>query len=490
MAEFRVNQRLFGVALGIVLAASQLFTYSVLAVGVALIFSPLLVGAVNFRQKRQVNYISWLITMLALGIIGLPFLGLSTYFDLTTHLRLGWHWLDFFTNNRRLMVPVLGLGCGLLTLASLIWVKRLGEFSPQTLAKRYLTGALLVVSGQLSLSFLLIKLGQVEDSLAYLTLLASAAWVLHLGLAYLFYSFLLTGHLVRLRLGKLGLLGIVCALSLVGWQTRTYLSQPLARGVKVIAHRGVNQDNALGNSTLALQKTKREVKPNLVEMDVQATKDRKFIVSHDEDLKQLTGKALVVDQSNLKQLTGLRERQDGKQAKLVSFATYLSEAKRLDQPLLVELKVPNKNYRQTNSGQEFGQAFANELAARDQVHSMSLRALWQLKAVSPRTSVGYVLPINMWGLVFGPLDFYSVEQNTLTRSLVWQLHHRHQQVYVWTVNRPADIRRVLAKGADGIISDDSSQVKRELKRLRNDKKSLRLAKFRVILNEFGYGLRI
>ena len=488
MAEFRVNQRLFGVALGIVLVASQLFTYSVLAVGVALIFSPLLVGAVNFRQKRQVNYISWLITMLALGIIGLPFLGLSTYFDLTTHLRLGWHWLDFFTNNRRLMVPVLGLGCGLLTLASLIWVKRLGEFSPQTLAKRYLTGALLVVSGQLSLSFLLIKLGQVEDSLAYLTLLASAAWVLHLGLVYLFYSFLLTGHLVRLRLGKLGLLGIVCALSLVGWQTRTYLSQPLTRGIKVIAHRGVNQDNALGNSTLALQKTKREVKPNLVEMDVQATKDRKFIVSHDEDLKQW--KALVVDQSNLKQLTGLRERQAGKQAKLVSFTTYLSEAKRLDQPLLVELKVPNKNYRQTNSGQEFGQTFANELAARDQVHSMSLRALWQLKAVSPRTSVGYVLPINMWGLVLGPLDFYSVEQNTLTRSLVWQLHHQHQQVYVWTVNRPADIRRVLAKGADGIISDDSSQVKRELKRLRNDKKSLRLAKFRVILNEFGYGLRI
>ena len=258
----------------------------------------------------------------------------------------------------------------------------------------------------------------------------------------------------------------------------------------MIAHRGVNQDNALGNSTLALQKTKREVKPNLVEMDVQATKDRKFIVSHDEDLKQLTGKALVVDQSNLKQLTGLRERQDGKQAKLVSFATYLSEAKRLDQPLLVELKVPNKNYRQTNNGQEFGQTFANELAARDQVHSMSLRALWQLKAVSPRTSVGYVLPINMWGLVFGPLDFYSVEQNTLTRSLVWQLHHRHQQVYVWTVNRPADIKRVLAKGADGIISDDSSQVKRELKSLQNDKKSLRLAKFRVILNEFGYGLRI
>ena len=77
MAEFRVNQRLFGVALGIVLVASQLFTYSVLAVGIALIFSPLLVGAVNFRQKRQVNYISWLITMLALGIIGLPFLGLS-----------------------------------------------------------------------------------------------------------------------------------------------------------------------------------------------------------------------------------------------------------------------------------------------------------------------------------------------------------------------------------------------------------------------------
>ncbi len=61
---------------------------------------------------------------------------------------------------------------------------------------------------------------------------------------------------------------------------------------------------------------------------------------------------------------------------------------------------------------------------------------------------------------------------------------------MWTVNRPADIKRVLAKGADGIISDDSSQVKREIKRLRNDKKSLRLAKFRVILNEFGYGLRI
>jgi len=43
--------------------------------------------------------------------------------------------------------------------------------------------------------------------------------------------------------------------------------------------------------------------------------------------------------------------------------------------------------------------------------------------------------------------------NTVTRPLVNTFHKAHLTVFVYTVNRPADITKMKTFGVDGIISD-------------------------------------
>lgn len=55
-----------------------------------------------------------------------------------------------------------------------------------------------------------------------------------------------------------------------------------------IAHRGVNQKNGVPNTLESLKKTIK-YHPDYIEMDVHMTKDNKFIVLHDNNLKKLAG---------------------------------------------------------------------------------------------------------------------------------------------------------------------------------------------------------
>jgi glycerophosphoryl diester phosphodiesterase len=41
----------------------------------------------------------------------------------------------------------------------------------------------------------------------------------------------------------------------------------------------------------------------------------------------------------------------------------------------------------------------------------------------------------------------------LSRRLVEAAHRHGVEVHVWTVNDPADMRRLLAQGVDGIVTD-------------------------------------
>lgn len=54
----------------------------------------------------------------------------------------------------------------------------------------------------------------------------------------------------------------------------------------IISHRGVDAKNGVQNTIPALRKT-AQAKPNYIEIDIQETKDHKFVVMHDENLKQL-----------------------------------------------------------------------------------------------------------------------------------------------------------------------------------------------------------
>lgn len=68
---------------------------------------------------------------------------------------------------------------------------------------------------------------------------------------------------------------------------------------------------------------------------------------------------------------------------------------------------------------------------------------------------------NLDRLTFAP-TIYSPYFMLVNEAVLLELHEQGIKLVVWTVNEPADIRRMLDLGVDGIISDHPDRVMREL----------------------------
>ncbi|MFC6808306.1 glycerophosphodiester phosphodiesterase family protein [Lactococcus lactis subsp. hordniae] len=80
-------------------------------------------------------------------------------------------------------------------------------------------------------------------------------------------------------------------------------------------------------------------KPDYVEMDIQETKDHQFVVFHDPTLKDLAGIDTPPQKLTLAELTNTVFSENGKKALIPSFDDYLAAAEKVNQKLLVEIKV-------------------------------------------------------------------------------------------------------------------------------------------------------
>ncbi len=78
-------------------------------------------------------------------------------------------------------------------------------------------------------------------------------------------------------------------------------------------------------------------------MDVQETKDGHFVVMHDANLRHLTGVNGTPQDLTLKELTNLTVTENGVQAPVCSFDSYLEKAHKLNQKLLIEIKTSKKD---------------------------------------------------------------------------------------------------------------------------------------------------
>lgn len=228
----------------------------------------------------------------------------------------------------------------------------------------------------------------------------------------------------------------------------------------VISHRGVDGKNGVQNTLPALDKTTHATKPAYVELDIQETADRRFVVSHDENLRKLAHKNLVIADNSLEQLTQVKLKENGHVAYVTSFDSYLKQAQKLKQPLLVELKINQ------GTGKKFGEYFCElygkKLAKKDAVHSMDLAAINELKHRLPKMQAGYILPFNLFSLAENKADFYSLEYKTATKNFIQTAHANGKKVYLWTINSPKQALMAWVLGADGVITDEPSKIEKSL----------------------------
>ena len=250
------------------------------------------------------------------------------------------------------------------------------------------------------------------------------------------------------------------------------------KNIKTIAHRGYVA-KGVENSIEALEGA-AEVGADYVEFDIILTKDNKFVVMHDFNLKRLVGLNKRVQDMNFDEVVGLTIKQGDFSSKIPSLEEFVNKAKELNINLVIELKphgAEPPNYIDILIDEVKRLKLENY-----KFMSLNSKVMEELETKVPNLETGYVIPLQFGNFHHSNVDFFVIEDFSYRDHLVEQARKENKQVFVWTINNPALITKYLQSPADGIITDEPELIKEEKDILENHysyfDKILRLVNFR------------
>jgi glycerophosphoryl diester phosphodiesterase len=254
---------------------------------------------------------------------------------------------------------------------------------------------------------------------------------------------------------------------LVGWpKVPNYLRPSSDEGemgtkaIWTIAHRGAS--GHAPENTMAAFRRAVELGATFMETDLQITRDAQVIAIHDFTLDRTTSGKGQVHLLTLEQIRALDAGAwfgDGKGKsfsgeRVPSLKEILNFAKEHDVIFYLEIK----------SGAAWGVEHAVVAALRDQ--NASARVVILSFDPSTLDSVHRLDPTMMTGLLCEHPSNDLVERTVragarqlaaagdlITPAVIEKAHHAGLQVVAWTINEPEQIRRLIAAGVDGIITD-------------------------------------
>ncbi|GAA2891212.1 glycerophosphodiester phosphodiesterase family protein [Microbacterium esteraromaticum] len=234
---------------------------------------------------------------------------------------------------------------------------------------------------------------------------------------------------------------------------------------RVLAHRGLTsangEDSSVWENTAAAFATAHAAGAEYIETDCQVTADGDVVLFHDDTLARLTGDPRPVASVRTKELERLFAEHGG----LLTVADALDVFP--DVRFNIDVKTPA-------AAGPLGPALAPH-ADRVLVTSFSdrnrLAALASTERagaeIRPATSGGRSVIARLRALsavrlsparVLRDIDAVQIPEvhgrlRLFTPSLLRAAHRHGVEVHVWTVNDPADMTRLIAAGADGVVTD-------------------------------------
>ena len=250
------------------------------------------------------------------------------------------------------------------------------------------------------------------------------------------------------------------------------------KNIETIAHRGYVA-KGVENSIEALEGAAK-AGADYVEFDIILTKDNKFIVMHDYNLKRLAGINKRVQDMNFDEIVGLQIKQGDYTSKIPSLEEFVTKAKELNMKLVIELKphgAEPSNYIDILINEVKRLKLENY-----KFMSLNPKVVEELETKAPNLETGYVIPLQFGNFHQSNVDFFVIEDFSYRDRLVEQAKKQNKKVFVWTINNSALITKYLQSPANGIITDDPELVKEEKDILENHytyyDKILRLVNFR------------
>jgi glycerophosphoryl diester phosphodiesterase len=221
-----------------------------------------------------------------------------------------------------------------------------------------------------------------------------------------------------------------------------------------------------------------------LELDLQATRDGVLVVYHDPKIsvercrrdsgakipgpafRDLTWDELADVDCGSSPDAEHPEQRASPGARIPRLEQVLDLAARAAYPVQVSIEIKLEDKHMALTVDEIARRLAAALAERDLteraiVQSFDSRALVAMRAVAPGIRRSILVRKRAQYLRFiddGTADILSPKYVNLTESDVEQLRRRKVPVIPWTVNDPADIRRMIRWGVDGIISDRPDRV--------------------------------
>ena len=236
-------------------------------------------------------------------------------------------------------------------------------------------------------------------------------------------------------------------------------STEINKNVLIIAHRGYSK-MGVENSLESLAGAKK-VGADYVELDIQLTKDNKFVVMHDFNLKRLAGVDKMVKDLTFDEIEKLTISQGNFKSHIPSFEEFVNRAKELNIKLLVELKP--------HGGEPYNYAdlFINEmkrLGVEKTYKTMSgnLDIMEQIEKKDPEIETGHIIALQFGNFSDEKVDFFVLEDFSFNDILSADAKKKGKDIFVWTIDDSENIVKYLHKDVAGIITDYPDMVKEEI----------------------------
>lgn len=224
----------------------------------------------------------------------------------------------------------------------------------------------------------------------------------------------------------------------------------------IVAHRGAS-GHAPENTLAAFQKAV-EMGALFIETDVHLTRDARFVTIHDATLERTTDGHGTVREFTLLEL---RQLDAGRwfgagfaEQRIPTLEEILAFGQEHDVVFYLEIKY------QTAWGMHHALAAAlqkPENAARTIVISFEADTLLALRRLNPYIMLGMLVDKAGGNLVDLARDAGARQlcprSDLVTPELVAQAKRADMQVVTWTVNDPAEMRRLMDAGVNGIMTD-------------------------------------
>ena len=226
-----------------------------------------------------------------------------------------------------------------------------------------------------------------------------------------------------------------------------------------IAHRGLHNDKYTENGMNAFGNAIRHNLP--IELDIHLSKDNQLVVCHDEDLKRTTGTSGIIEDLTVEEIKKNYRLLDG--GEVPTFIEVLDFVKE-QVPLVVELKVSRKNYKELSK--KVIEVLKEKVVDKKNFMLISFdpRSLWPLKKLGIIRSL---LATRSHEYVYNYFR-HSVESVDLDQVLFdekrIQRYHKRYLVNAWTIQSEEELDRVLPY-VDTVTFQhmDDEIVKRKLK---------------------------